>query len=1634
MKHIFTLFNQSIKKPLLLACALLAMSGNAWGKSKTFYSKCVVKSQPAAGGYVYVAKSGQTSVDYKLTDDNSKQDGSSTWFPGFPLYQSEPQSKTFDFYAYQKANDGYSFSGWNTDENATSGSTTTENYNEWFTDYPYYPLSVRATSTNSNSPTTTTYYAIFTPHTYTIKFDANNENASGNTSEMSCTYDEDAKSLSANGFSLVGYTFSGWNTKDDGTGTSYTDKQNVNNLTTDDNVDVILYAQWTPNTYTITFNGNNNSSGSMTDQVFTYDVPQNLKSNAYARKYTVTYNANGGDCSKSSEDATFTFDGWSTVKDGDRVYTDAQANLKNLTAENGKKIELFARWTGGRITLPVATKEGKVFDGWYIGDATDPIGTDGSEYAPTANVTLVAHWTDIASPRYTWNGETTYLVGDASLDLDNLWISGNKGTEKQFTLVSFTPAAGNHSGATAPSIKDKKLSLGQAGDIVVRVTQEAATYYLAGEAELTIHVDRHPNTILVKGEENYRKAIEIDSYDTDFTFTATNTDYTNYPISVEQIEGLNIATYYPQPDKRFVYSARISGEAAWQVSQAETYYYEGATNVFYIDVRLAEEVTCYILENQSDEKGEKLGRTTHEHTWTEENVAGVVSFDVCYNSGIAFDQAYAVEQYLNGEWKNLTGKRTDISTSYQTKTFKLNPAAKGVRFWASGSVQDKFKNVSVTRYTYLNLSEESFTFDKTNDNKPIYNNVEVSKTFTINYSMPQNGTQINISSTHPAFKVSPTKLSNTGCKSSTNNVITVTYSSDEAGTHEGKIVVNNEVFYKEIAVIGTTIKKDQTITWEQNQDVKTTDNLVLSATSDSELAVEYTVVEGSAATVDKTTGAVTIITEGDVTFRATQPGNKYFYAAKDVDLTFTISKVTPTITTNPTASDVLLPATLATSTLTGGSASVEGSFAWQNTSTAVERNNTGYTVVFTPTNTNWYTTQTCTVVVGIEKYVPEITTNELVCSEITYGQTLESSLISGNLVITDIIPDPTEAVSGTIAWKNKDYVPSVGESATVVFTADDDTWFLPVEISLPVTVNPVSAKTYAATATISEGQTFADAILDIQNGTIGLDDETVEGEFSWNTSVEQDLVPEEGTYELSATFTSHNANYLGNSDVRCTVTVDPATVWDGSQPEDNDERVITNSDVVVTGTITLGGLTINAGNTVTVKDGATLNIGDNNSLNRATYGNIIVEAGGKLNIGTGEVKVNDFTLHSGFGGDNAPKSGQVSGHQKLTSKGNAYFVLDLDSEGAASYGWYSFTVPFPVDALRGITRYENGAWQTITNEVNYAIMDYHEDLRAQGKYGWKKYRGVLRPGVGYLMTVENAVNTYRFKMIDGGAFNANMQQALTASEGDGVDNGWNSIGNGTMSYVTYNEKPRYAQLLNHKDNSYEIIRTESYNFVVGAAYFVQATANSTIVMRDASAATTGLLRAPERQQEGSDICDIDLSLRANGKTCDRLFVTCDEEATMNYTIGRDVQKMGTTTGASVARMWANAKGSVLGAVDMPFSGDKTIIPMSLYAPKAGEYTIAIDNNPTEDIYLTRDGVIVWDLSMSDYTLDLNAGTDNTYALLVTRRVKDTATGIDALDSDNRGTDFVVKKIVNGQLFILRDGVMYDAQGKKVTTF
>lgn len=118
----------------------------------------------------------------------------------------------------------------------------------------------------------TTIYAHWTANAYKIKFDANG--GTGTMNEMTVDPDQSV-ALTANAFTREGYSFTGWNTKADGTGTSYTDEATVSNLTQNDSV--TLYAQWKANDYTVKLYSNllrgmDNTSSSVTAEAITYTI------------------------------------------------------------------------------------------------------------------------------------------------------------------------------------------------------------------------------------------------------------------------------------------------------------------------------------------------------------------------------------------------------------------------------------------------------------------------------------------------------------------------------------------------------------------------------------------------------------------------------------------------------------------------------------------------------------------------------------------------------------------------------------------------------------------------------------------------------------------------------------------------------------------------------------------------------------------------------------------------------------------------------------------------------------------------------------------------------------------------------------------------------------------------------------------------------------------------------------------------------------------------------------------------------------------------------------------------------------------------------------------------------------------
>lgn len=235
-------------------------------------------------------------------------------------------------------------------------------------------------------------------------------NANGGTGSMSTQNASSPTNLSSNTFTRTGYTFTGWNTASNGSGTAYT-----NNQSYDFSADLTLFAQWSANNNTLSFNANG-GTGTMASQTIATDATTTLNSNAFSR-------------------AGYTFAGWATSAGGAVAFTNGasytmgtsnatlfavwNANTYTVTFNgNGSDGGLMANQnyvTGAtaNLTANAFTRTGYTFSGWNT--SADGSGTSYANSASytmgTSNVTLFAQWTVYVGPCFSANAPTFSTSG-----------------------------------------------------------------------------------------------------------------------------------------------------------------------------------------------------------------------------------------------------------------------------------------------------------------------------------------------------------------------------------------------------------------------------------------------------------------------------------------------------------------------------------------------------------------------------------------------------------------------------------------------------------------------------------------------------------------------------------------------------------------------------------------------------------------------------------------------------------------------------------------------------------------------------------------------------------------------------------------------------------------------------------------------------------------------------------------------------------------------------------------------------------------------------------------------------------------------------------------------------------------------
>lgn len=255
---------------------------------------------------------------------------------------------------------------------------------------------------------------------------------------------------------ITGYSFDGWYTSPTG-GDKYDWSTKLTN-------DVTMYAHWTANGYTVKYDAGG-GKGTMGDQKFTFDVPQNLSPNAFTRD-------------------GYTFTGWKRADTGDS-YTDGQ-QVSNLTSTPNGIVTMIAQWTpnpasinydpnpptgrtpGGQGTANWTGHTGDTqaigANGWtvdgytFIGWNTSADGK-GTAYAPgttwTANgtLTLYAQWTPgQAGLTYDGNGATGGKTDPQPGKTDEkINVRDNGFTRDGYTFVTWNTQADCKGNAVKPN-------------------------------------------------------------------------------------------------------------------------------------------------------------------------------------------------------------------------------------------------------------------------------------------------------------------------------------------------------------------------------------------------------------------------------------------------------------------------------------------------------------------------------------------------------------------------------------------------------------------------------------------------------------------------------------------------------------------------------------------------------------------------------------------------------------------------------------------------------------------------------------------------------------------------------------------------------------------------------------------------------------------------------------------------------------------------------------------------------------------------------------------------------------------------------------------------------------------------------
>jgi hypothetical protein len=242
--------------------------------------------------------------------------------------------------------------------------------------------------------------------------------------------------------------------------------------------------------------------------------------------------------------------------------------------------------------------------------------------------------------------------------------------------------------------------------------------------------------------------------------------------------------------------------------------------------------------------------------------------------------------------------------------------------------------------------------------------------------------------------------------------------------------------------------------------------------------------------------------------------------------------------------------------------------------------------------------------------------------------------------------------------------------------------------------------------------------------------------------------------------------------------------------------------------------------------------------------------------------------------------------------------------------------------------------------------------------------------------------------------------------------------------TTQNDVPFFYQYW-HPTDGYAAVASTEVDFYAMHSYMVQYAGKiewSKIVNTDPS----GL--AAKKNSSAIDKTMLRLELQQAGETVDKTYVQLrDEEGTEGFDLNLDLTKI-INKGANI---YTVVNGDQMAGNVVP--AQESIIPLGVVITEAGEYTLTLPsktNGVTVELVDYETGTST-NLLALDYTVRLIAGThEGRFALRI--QPSKVTTDLENIDGEATGDKANVRKyIIDGALYLVKDGMLYDAQGKLV---